>query len=232
MSIRTGVLIHGRHLQAQEWERLVWGEPPDLLGSVPRGILVAMEEDAKIVVFGTGASEKDGKKEAVYTMDFMWDNFSRLAEFTAFRGRDLTFLKKRMMEISVCETRSQNTAEEVKFAGEFFIVRDVEKVVLVSSPTHLARCFQTAYAVFETDEKLASLSRNLFATPSDTCYAGSKVSDVLILEPPHRGDDPLLKLPKALQPHRLIRRLFGLNTPQSKTSFLEDLDELFNRHGV
>ena len=60
---RTGVWVHGFHLQAEVWKEVVWGKPPDLLGRVPKAVLVALEEDAVLLGFGTGGSEINGKKD-------------------------------------------------------------------------------------------------------------------------------------------------------------------------
>lgn len=44
----------------------------------------------------------------------------------------------------------------------------------------------------------------IYASPSDTCYEGAQASDVVVVEPPHRGDRD-----RSLDPlkfHELVRR--------------------------
>jgi hypothetical protein len=63
--MKTAILIHGCHLQAEEWENIVWRNPRvGILGRIPRGIQLAIQEKADLIFWGTGASEKDGLKEA------------------------------------------------------------------------------------------------------------------------------------------------------------------------
>merc|ERR1719210_1807680 len=57
----AGILVHGCHLQANGWEDIVWGHPPEKLGRLPQTVLLAWEERAAVVVLGTGASRaQDG----------------------------------------------------------------------------------------------------------------------------------------------------------------------------
>lgn len=190
--MKTGVLVHGFHLQAKNWKHIVWGEPPDLLGRIPRGVLVALEEKAEVMVFSTGASEKDGKKEAEYTRDYLLEHFSELAEFPSFRNINLEEARKKIEQIMTLELESQNTAEEVAYAGRIFQTAGVEKVILVSSPTHISRCLRDAYVVFSQDGELRGLNQNLFATPSQTDWADPR--EVVIIEPLARPDMPLQSL--------------------------------------
>ena len=161
--MKTGVLVHGFHLQAENWESIIWGLPPNLLGRAPKGVLVALEEKAEILVFGTGASEKDGKKEAEYIRDYLLEHFDKLAEFSAFRDIDLVSAKKIIEEITRVEIRSQNTAQEIELAGEMFEEVGVEKIILVSSPVHILRCLRDTMAIWG--------GRDITARPSQTSWA-------------------------------------------------------------
>ena len=64
----VGIHVHGRHVKAVGWERLVWGDPTNnKLGSMPKMVEVAIDLINQglrpVIVFGTGASEKDGWEE-------------------------------------------------------------------------------------------------------------------------------------------------------------------------
>ena len=219
---RTGILVHGCHLFAKGWEEIVWGIPPTKLGRVPKGILIASLENANTVVFGTGASEKNGIREADITVEYMWEHFDQLSEFDEFAGYDLGQLRRMMERVCFIDNQSQNTAEEIKWAGQIFLDQGVERVVLVSSPTHICRCLLLAIDTFSGDE-FASI-RDVCAVPSDTSYAGYSVRDVVAFEPPHRGDLP------AWPVHELVRRMPALFKKERMGEFLDELDDLLRKY--
>ena len=85
---KVGVLIHGCHLQAKGWDEIVVGTA-DMRGRIIHGLLVALEMNARVVFFGTGASvgnttklDDDKRPESVMTAD-------RLIELlaTKYEGR-------------------------------------------------------------------------------------------------------------------------------------------------
>lgn len=66
---KTGILIHGRHLQAIEWEQMIWGDVENAkLGTLPTAILAALNEgvdNIALITLGTGAShDETGAPEA------------------------------------------------------------------------------------------------------------------------------------------------------------------------
>lgn len=222
--MRTGILVHGCHLEAFDWRGIVWGSPPDELGRIPMAVYAAVVEDAQVIVFGTGASERDGRKESEVTREYMLEYFDELRQFSCFAGIDIAEYRDRMAAISVAERESRNTLDEMKAAGRIFLAKDVEKVILVSSPTHISRCIRDALVAFQRPET-ATLKRNLYAVASDTSYLGGRVEDVVIFEPPHRGDRG------SFLTHYIVKRI--LKIPESKTDlFLKELDGLLERYQV
>ncbi len=200
----------------------MWGHPPDELGRIPKAVSVALQEDADALVFGTGASEKDNKKEGEYTRDFMFEHFLELGEFTCLQNVDLVKAKPRILEISQAECASQNTREEMREAGKLFIGQGVGRIILVSSPTHISRCIRDALDVFK-DKDFTGLRENLFAIASDTSYLGGHVEDVVIFEPPHRGDQ------QAFLTHYVVKRIFKISE-EEMPHFLRDLDGLLSKY--
>lgn len=222
--MRTGILVHGCHLEAFDWRGIVWGSPPHELGRIPAAIYVALVESADLIVFGTGASERGGQKESEVTREFMLEHFSELEEFSCFEGMEIGRQRDRMESISVADTGSRNTLEEMNAAGRIFLEHGIEKAILVSSPTHVSRCIRDALAVFRAPE-LAGLKRNLYAVASDTSYLGGRVEDVVIFEPPHRGDRG------SFLTHYIVKRI--LKIPESETDlFLKELDALLGKYQV
>lgn len=222
--MKTGILVHGCHLGALNWRGIMWGHPPDQLGRIPKAVAVALQEDAEVLIFGTGASEKNNKKEGEYTRDFMFEHFSELKEFSYFHDIDLVNVRSNFLNISRAECRSQNTREEMKEAGKIFSELGTERVILVSSPTHISRCIRDALDVFK-GEKYWSLRENLFATASDTSYLGGRVEDVVIFEPPHRGDQ------QSFLTHYVVKRIFKISA-EEMPRFLKDLDVLLTKYNA
>ncbi len=193
---KTGVLVHGYNLNAEGWESVAWGEPPDRAGRVPMGVFVALCEQAEVMVFGSGASRKNHLLESEATARLLRERFDELAAFSIFEDYlpglarpDSPGRYREQIESVLClDTTSQNTREEIAHAGQVFLDQGVERVILVSSPTHLPRCLRDACAVFEEHRELSRLSHGLYAVPSITGYAGHAAADVAIFEPPHRPD--------------------------------------------
>jgi len=188
MKKRVGVWVHGFHLQAKIWKKIIWGEPPDLLGRLPKAVLVTLEEKAELLGFGTGASEINGKKEAEFIRDYLLEHFSELAEFTAFQGINLVQARKKVASISKLELQSQNTKQEAEFAVEMLEKHGIEKIFLVSSPVHLPRCLRDYCIAVEKQRGKLRVS-DIYATPSQTYWGGAGLSNLVITEPPHRPDD-------------------------------------------
>jgi len=225
--VKTGVLVHGCHLDAYDWRGIVWGYP-DVgdLGRAPKSVLIAHQEQAEMIVFGTGASERmvdrDGvrraMKEGEYTLDYLLRHFEELAEFPAFGKLDLAALREQIERTARAESRSQNTREEVIEAAELFLENGIERMILVSSPTHISRCVRDAYAALESD-RFARLRHQLFATPSDSSYLGSRAEDVVIFEPPHRADRHSAPI------HLNVSRILRI-PPAELGDFLKRLDRI------
>jgi hypothetical protein len=225
-----GIVVHGCHLQADSWEDIVWGIPPHQLGRLPHAAHLAWEERAhvKCVVFGTGASTaSDGRLEGQYTLDLLLERMERLREFDAFRTVPLPQLEQLIRRIAVAEVESTNTVEEVRCALRLLSAAACHRAVLVSSPTHLPRCLACACRVEEEEPDL--FDGSVWASPSDTSYHNFSASDVVVVEPPHRGDrdHSLDRLPF----HEMVKRSYRVSS-QKREGFLEEFDKLLKRYGV
>lgn len=222
------ILIHGRHLQTEGWETVVWGEPPNKLGTLPRAVLEILErgiENIGLVVCGTGASEKDGLVEAEYMKQFLLQNMAYLSEFDVIgqhvrfqSNRDLSLLSKCIKGI-VCETVSQNTAQEIENAAKLFADANCRHVYHMTLQSHGPRALL---------EVLKARSRGAipkwqqwYTVVDDTTYEGTNLEDVVVVEPPHRGDDPMLGAQHQI--HEVIPPLFALkeNDPVELVKLLE-----------
>ena len=224
---KSGVLVHGCNLHTYNWKRIVWGKPPHELGRVPKGIFIALYEEAEAMVFGTGASEKNGLLEADATAQLMWEKFDDLKEFEIFQThfpdlKDQAFrdhCRTRIESILKIENTAQNTVDEVTKAGHVFKDHGIEQIVLVSSPTHLPRCLRDASVAFDNDPELSHFRYWLSASPSITSYMGRSAADVAVFEPPHRPDRPAFNI------NDFLKRVDDIPGPM-RQDFLRRFDEL------
>lgn len=218
-SNRVCILIHGCHLHAEEWEKIMFGTQENL-GRVPVGIEEAINKHASLIFWGTGGSEKDGIIESDYIFSqTLGPQLNSLAQYVKQNPEELAVYLK---SISFLDHRAQNTVEELTFAIEECIANNIQELILVSSPTHIARCLQEACKLKEQDR---SLTIKVYARASDTCFAHSMARDVTIFEPPHRGDTPKVPI------HQTVKGIFQfIKDPNSAADFNHALTQLIEEH--
>jgi len=226
------VLCHGAHLNANNWYELVMGDiDQDIIGRAPRAIEVALVHGASAIIWATGASEKDGVKEAVYTYDCVMQELASIHLYlvrthVSLSGMSLSELRARINVLSVFDEVTQNTTEEVAYAATVAKAYGCPVVVQVSSPTHIQRCYAESVKLNFT----ASPTSQVFFIPvvSDTCFLDSTPADVVVSEPPHRGDNRSLWLP------RLFRVFFRLMTWEQARAkaVIEDVCVALARHDI
>jgi len=225
---KVGILVHGCHLQADGWEDIVWGAPPLRMGRLPQAVLLAWEESAQVVLLGTGASfSSTGMVEGEFTLQYLLSHLDELHDFEALRHIPLEEVQRLVKKIAVAETKSQNTAEEVLAGFHEFAARKCTRAILVSSPTHLPRCLACACDVHHRHPGV--FAGAVYACPSETCYASFEANDVVVVEPPHRGDRD--KALDELPFHEMVRRSFRISGPQ-RVAFLQQFDALLQTYNA
>ncbi len=193
---KTGVLVHGYNLNASLWESVTWGSSKDQMGRIPMGIFVALSEKAEALILGSGASEREGIKESEAGALMMRNRFDGLTDFPLFKkffpklknSNSALKYKNQIESILHLDRISTNTIEELENAGRFFLKQNIDRIVVISSPTHLPRCIRDACRVFEENKDLSYFRNQIYAVPSVTGFPGYAASDVTIFEPPHRPD--------------------------------------------
>ncbi|WP_380176117.1 hypothetical protein ACFEMC_10560 [Kineococcus sp. DHX-1] len=186
------MLAHGYHVQAQQWRDVVWGDPHDNhLGRVPRAVLTALEQPNPLLLFGTGAPAGDGVLESELTLHFARDHRSDLydlaSEFLAIsRERSRLLVDDLLDQRSLCERTSTTTRTEVAAALQTSLQHRAHRLTLVSSPTHIARCLQSALTLLADTPGYRRLAGRVSAVASDTTVTGRGPGDVVILEPQTR----------------------------------------------
>ncbi|MEM9411358.1 MAG: ElyC/SanA/YdcF family protein, partial [Planctomycetota bacterium] len=197
------------------------------------------------IVMGSGASSKffnyrnsprsgDELLEAEFTFEYLRTQFDNLRNYRPWvdmvpESQDIErweILKEDLLNRVIVETTSRNTMEEIRKTAEIFLEYGIERVVFVSSPTHIVRVLRDAVTIFQEDPRLDSMVYNLHAVPCVTCYEGSKPSDVVVIEPPHRPDRHVLPT------HRRIQRMLALQklSTDDLMKLINDFDELLQRY--
>ena len=242
--MKTGVLVHGCNLNIENWRHVAWGDPPHALGRIPQGILVALEAEADVIVFGTGASSKAFRwgnskaeapvlAEAEYSLAYLRENFESLKQFEVLSNLEefsspasITRIRDRVLGKIILDLESQNTIEEITNAGVVFSSNDVDRAILVSSPSHIVRCLRDATKVYHSDETCKGFRDRISAVPSRTCYEGTSAADVVVVEPPHRPDRHVVPT------HRRIQRMLTLQKlePEDLMEFIVKFDDLLQEY--
>ena len=223
----VGILVHGRHVDALGWERLMWGEPPEKMGSLTRMVLEILDRGTENIgasVFGTGASERDGVKEAECMKEFIQERFDELRQFFAIAGHprfeeceeDLEDL----IDGIICDTESKNTATEVENAAGVFASKECTKIYQISCGSHIPRCVLEMEKARERG--VIPTTQYWYAVADDMVYEKTAIGDIVVLEPPHRGDDPLLKQGISLS---VIQGLFHLSV-EKRIECLKQIEAL------
>ena len=112
------------------------------------GLKIAFEEDAELIIFSTGASERSGKKEGEYTRDWALAHVETLAPLTGWELLPEA-LEQFINEDTELDLESQNTTQECERNFRLCTERGIERVILVSSPWHIQRCHTEALKVSE-----------------------------------------------------------------------------------
>lgn len=232
--MRVGILVHGLHLQANGWEQTVWGDKEEF-GSLPKAVEMMLTfglENVASVVFGTGASKRGGFREGEYTCRELMENMRRLEDYPSLHGfhefqstAGLVRLSE-LIDGATLELAAQNTFEEITNAAQHFAQAHCDLIIQVPTcGSHAPRCVKTFLQVKAAGKIPAGQTWML--APSETTFAGSTIDDVAVVEPPHRGDDPMLHAPVKM--HEVVQRFFKLQ-PEERMSALIQVSELLHLH--
>lgn len=220
---RTAVLIHGCHLQAdlngRSWEEIAFGDKggANLTGRVVMGIKTAIDYGADLVIFSTGASERDGTKEGEFTQRTALLRAAQIGDATGYgEGYVLRLLRHR----SQLDLESQDTRGECELNFRKCASMGISRVILVSSPWHIQRCHTEALKVAEAMRAAGEQVPQILALASH-----GSTEDIVILEPPHRGDRPKTEF------HLLGRRFFKV-LPEHLRAFQQELSDLLKKYGA
>jgi hypothetical protein len=202
----------------------MWGAPDKgRLGIIPTVMKVAKEEKAYLVYWSAGFPEKGGRDVAPNTFDYA---VRHAGEFKEYTDMTLTQISGNLSRNAIVDVEPQTTRHEVERAFPIFYERGIERVIMVSAPKHIFRVHQEGLRMQERDAKYKHF--RILATASDVDFPNTRASDVVMMEPPHRSDQPLW------QTHRYAREVFTVmgRGEDEYGKFLGEWGELLKKHGA
>lgn len=202
----TAVLIHGCHVEAVDWKKIIVGNLPNLPGRATRGLEAAWMFQSTCIIWGTGASERNGLKEAELIFNEAFAHVDDIAKYMSrgqetINSKDLAYF---MRYKSIFEKDSQTTPEEINNAVRIAQEHDCTIIFQISSPTHIERCYHEA---LKWNEEHPNQNMLFIPISSAVPYANSSAKDVVIVEPPHRSDRSKLRLERLVKAFLKIRKL-------------------------
>ena len=213
--MKTGILIHGLHLEISDWERVVWGVAPDMPGRLPHAMWLTNRYDVVSIVLGTGASKKDNLTEGEYAIQYLLDHWGDLTSFEILKDVDLDALRKKVEPLLTPENTSVRTFEEAREAGKLFREAGVEQILQVTDTVHAPRSL--ADALIHTGYP----AERILATPSPATHEGVSPKDVAIFEPNHRPD---------WQEYDLHAMALAIIKYRDNKAFLNDIKTAITKH--
>lgn len=205
--------MHVHHLQTAGWQQLLWGEPErGLFGSLPTLLWLLLTrpatEQVDTIVIGCGPSQRDGLSEGAYTKRCIVEyariarQFDRLRPLLDALEPSQAARLQLQLENIIITPQVRNTREEIAAATAIFAKQGILTVYEISSASHAPRCIQTV--AIQRAAGVVPSSQLWLTVPTEICFAGSEPADTIVVEPPHRGDDPqasgLHTMSQALKP--------------------------------
>lgn len=218
----TAVMLHGMHLFANDWENIILGDlKNNILGRIPTSIIAAWDSNAKILLFGNGVSVKNDLSEAGTMIKLVEENANALAKLCETTPENFLLWFNKILQI---EYRSIDTYTELTSLMDIGNQQSIKKLILVSSPTHIARTLNTALNLTLQDQ-YQHYKRNIQVAISDVSYEGYTTQDVTVIEPPHRGDMPQTRI------HEITKKTLPLMRDlEVAQSYQEEWGKLVERH--
>lgn len=182
----SAILIHGLHLAANGWESLVWGDPVNgTFGNIPRGVEFAWRTNADFIYWGSGASERDGKKESEVMYERALLGINELANIC---NTDPELLRSFLSERSFKDREAKDTNDEIRSCYDLSLERGITHVTCIPFASQAPLAVRRALWFALEDEKYSKFKHNISIEPSDTRYPEVSMQDIVIFTPPHRGD--------------------------------------------
>jgi len=195
-----GVLLHGRNLHSPDIGRMLLGQFPNELGTIPTAVLTILDADPERVrglYIGSGASEKQDEAgamipESLYIKRLMLDGLNAMSEHDLIRehpNMQTADKRQRLASIvgqAITDIAAKNTQEEISAAATLFAAVGVKKVIQVTSASHGPRCIQLQNQARQ--DGIISDDQRWSVVTDDVPYPFARVVDTVVVEPPHQGE--------------------------------------------
>lgn len=225
-----GLHVHGRHLGATEWEKMMSGDPvKQHLGSLPAATATMLDirpNRIAVVTIGTGASElPNGTKEA-QAMHERWvdelptyaDQFKEIGEHPAWQDRAARNAIRHLVEKAVLDLASKNTLGEVEVAARFYgQYPQIRTVTAVTAKDHGARALNEAVNQLDELKDAGVIPRyQHWSVTTDNIAYPDAGGPTFVAEEPHRDDDEERKVSWARRRTALARDILGVPPVESR----------------
>lgn len=190
------IFTHGFDVNQPHWEKVVWGEPPHLLGRATHALYLAHRyfKDVRLG-FGSGGTKREHNGtsllEAAYTRAFLRDNLYRLTDFERFE--DLGFFSRRrlgrLLDNAIIEVKCHNTYTESENIMPRVLGGGYDGVVVVSDKAHTSRCMLHGAQSMEKHGYVGKF--DLFAAMSAAPNADQTAASCVALEPGLDDSNPM-----------------------------------------
>jgi hypothetical protein len=199
---------------------MLWGTPDfeRHLGVVPTAVLAMLNagpERINTISVGSGASMRDPIRfEAAVIYDVLGKRFHELDQFKPIREHpawidiDQRAWVGLAVHDAVLDVRARDTEQEIANAAKLFEERGITRVIQVTNRDHGMRCLDSQNNARE--QELIPTSQQWSIVTDDESYWNGIFVPPIVVEPPHRGDDPTLSWNPALWTPSLVRRLLDL----------------------
>lgn len=221
---KKGVVVLGYNTSEPNWDETIWGFPPDRPGRVVKAAAVILSENPGIAIISGGLGQREGKSEAWWARQRLYDGLADLKKFTiypVFQRFQPDEVKERLDKVLKLEEKARNTAENIINTGPLLKEAGVEEIIIVTSPDHISRGLRDALQYWGKD--YPGFAANIYGTPSVTFYsektpedrATAKMENVVIAEPPAA---------KKIN----LGRIFGV---MGSSQALSELDAVLKKYG-
>jgi len=231
---KIGIHVHGRHMQAKEWESLMMGTG-GRLGTLPRLVLEILKrgpENIGLITIGTGASKRDGTVESICMRNHLFENLTSILDIPVIKDHprikteeDILTVSALLIQKVFCDTITKNTAEEIRSAAKLFDEVGCTEIYHVSCASHSPRCHLAT--LIAKEEGVIPADQTWYPVADQMTYAGTKIGDTVVLEKPHRGDDPTMGADVSVP--EVVRGLLTLK-PDERLDCLRQLKEIINSY--
>ena len=215
------ILVFGYNHTLPDWEACMWGKPAlGVYGRASLALRIAESYSSPLIFLGGGGVIcDDGVSDASAARTLIINRAEEL--YGCSHESDLGHLDALDKQLHL-DIIAHDTTQEVREAFALCEERAISKMILVSSPTHSARCLQSALVHKEVNGGCVT---DVQAHPSDMNYQNTSAKDVVIIEPPH------LHTSHKIPWNTLVKQMLPMvKGNKNSESFAKELEALLKKY--